>query len=1450
MNAQPLFKKLFGTIVLAALVWSPQAQAGLISIGTVPLSVTQAANIQPNLMFVLDDSGSMAWDFMSDFVISDGSDSPYECRSYDTTKAASSAVGYGMACCVSSGSSINGQANIGQNTCWSGSAPFGTNRAMPPFMNPYFNGMAYNPAVTYLPPVNAAGTSMPSMTAANTTNWTVVPNDYYGTQNTSNINLVTQFPDTEWCTNAAYTNCMRNGNYELPGMVGNMPYTTFHATTATGTGTRADGPPNTPVPTNNVAWGPHYYNIIPSEYCDSASLRNCQIGSSGAFTHPAYVRWCNSLANAQAASPATNTCEAIRTDTFQYARYPTVYPSTSTGYSAYTATAASATGYIAMSCSGSNKEGFSAMTVGGTTIAASVTSNKTLATLLSTLQNNMTGGYSATYQASGSGYNLTITAPLSAGNLTSTITFAFSGSGCTVTTPTLKFAGYSTGSAGSAGTPAAYFQRIDIVPSITQYAHASTRSDCANAGYCTYAEEMTNFANWWAYYHTRMQMMKSSASLTFGSLSANFRVGYYTIDNNQGNAFMNPTTFSGTGKTSWFSLLTKAIPSNGTPLLSALTTIGRYYGGQYTAGGLHTTINNVSTVDPVQYACQRNFMLLATDGFWNAGNPYQLDGKTLVGNQDSATTVPRPMYDGSATPNTLADDAYYYNTTDLRTGTTGSAACLSQDPSVTNSDVCGNGTQYSLQNMVSFTMGLGASGYMQFIPGYQVPGTTPDYDAVANGTTASSTVCTWQTSGACNWPAPVSNTLSTIDDLWHAAVNGGGTYYSATDPATLIAGLGSALNAITAIVGDSAAAATSNPNVVAGSNSAFVSNFTSAQWTGELSAYTIDLTSGGLVTPALWTAAAQLDSTAYTSRAIYMFDTSPSSTTHRKAFAYASMTTTEQSYFSSSYITGSTSFGTLSQFCAYGVFCVPTATQAASYGTALVNFIAGDRSNEGALSSPTLPFRQRTHLLGDIVDSEAAYVQTPLENFSDPGYATYQAAQVGRQGMVYVGANDGMLHAFNASTGAEVWAYVPYALLPKLYVLADKGYANLHQFYVDSTPVVRDVYDGSAWHTVLICGLGAGGRSYFALDVTNPTNPLPLWEFTDTNLGYTLGKPEIGKLSNGAWVALLPSGYNNVSPGDGNGHLYVLNAMTGAPASGFTSAGLVTGTVGTTATPSSLSNVRAWVDNIGADNTMLRAYGGDNLGNLWRFDINGNIGETSPAAYQLATLVSSSGAIQPITARPELGQVSTYAMVFVGTGRYLGTPDLSDATSQSVYGIKDKLDKTTYYNNPRLSQYSFVQQTLVTSNCPSGSTLCTSGATIRTIPNPQPVNLAINNGWYVDLPATAERDNTDPLLVQGTLVVNTNVLNTTNICSMGGSSWQNYFDYSSGAAPATANNIASVQLSTGIASRPVAYKIGNNLYTTSSSPGCPPTGQCKTPPPATVNSAATRRVEWRELPQR
>ena len=405
----------------------------------------------------------------------------------------------------------------------------------------------------------------------------------------------------------------------------------------------------------------------------------------------------------------------------------------------------------------------------------------------------------------------------------------------------------------------------------------------------------------------------------------------------------------------------------------------------------------------------------------------------------------------------------------------------------------------------------------------------------------------------------------------------------------------------------------------------------------------------------------------------------------------------------------------------------------------------------------------KSRVLGDIIDTSPVYVQKPPFRYSDSGYAAFVGAQSTRPGTVYVGANDGMLHAFDADTGEERWAYVPRMLHSQLYKLADAAYASNHRYFVDGPITVGDAYDGSSWRTVLIAGLGAGGNGYFALDITDEDNPTVLWEYTNANLGNSFGNPILTKRNtDGQWVVLFASGYNNnVSGGDSLGRLFMVNAFTGA----------AIGSIATTAAAdpslSGIAKITNWVLDTMVDNSTQYVYGGDLAGNIWRFDIDAlavqNLGQTS----------ATPGA-RPITARPEVSRIrdssGTYhRVVYVGTGRYLGaadvtgdtsTPGTPESTEQMLLAVKD--------SGTDLGDLTgdLVEQTLDIAVSP------------RTIPDALPVNWASDDGWYVTIPL-GERVSIEPRLQLGTVSFVANSP-TDDYCALGGSSWLYALDYKTG----------------------------------------------------------------------
>jgi type IV pilus assembly protein PilY1 len=515
--------------------------------------------------------------------------------------------------------------------------------------------------------------------------------------------------------------------------------------------------------------------------------------------------------------------------------------------------------------------------------------------------------------------------------------------------------------------------------------------------------------------------------------------------------------------------------------------------------------------------------------------------------------------------------------------------------------------------------------------------------------------------------------------------------------------------------------------------------------------------------------------------------------------------------------------------------------------------------------------------------------------YSDDGYNAFKAQIADRAGMIYVGANDGMLHAFyadgaDAVRGQEAWAYVPNFIYPTLYKLADKYYSSKHEYYVDGTPVRGDVCPSSPcsadqWKTILVGGVNRGGRGYYALDVTKPDEPKALWEFSSKNspnLGYTYGNPVITKLTDGTWVVMFTSGYNNGSsatpPGDGGGWLYVLDAYTGVPIGDP-----IPTLAGSADSPSGLAKISGYASFPNDNNTSLRVYGGDLLGNVWRFDINGLYLPDGIEAHKLATLEDSLGNAQPITTRPELGIVEDTPVVFVGTGQLLGLSDLAETDRiQSLYGIKDKLDDTSYgspRNMPPTHVTNFIEQSMTddafgdtelrevldkdgkpikdkdgnvikeevdvgdgeADECPEGDIYCPEGRPMISVTK-RAVDWTKNDGWYVDFLYGGERINTDVHLDQGTLVFVTNQPQT-GACVPAGKSRVYFLDYRTGGVVGECDGeycMAGWQLDDNLASSVTV--IGGNGFAQCDGGDCAPFEI-----PHDYIEAPGQRISWREL---
>ncbi len=865
----------------------------------------------------------------------------------------------------------------------------------------------------------------------------------------------------------------------------------------------------------------------------------------------------------------------------------------------------------------------------------------------------------------------------------------------------------------------------------------------------TEADERTNYATWYSYARTRTKVAKGGAFEAFGSLGANIRVGFTTIWNRSTYDIPVGTlsgTFTGTNRSDWYNRLYNATASGSTPLLPALQRVGNYFTQTGASGPWGPEATGA------QLACRQSFAILTTDGYWN-----DTSGYSAIGNQDGTAgpTIARP--DGSTytyTPalpysdsvaDTLADVAMYYWKHDLRTdtGMDNIVPTTSADPAF-------------WQHMVTFAVSIGLQGTLD-------PKT--DLPNITNGTK-------W-------WPNPLPTENATrIDDLWHASVNGHGSFVVAADPVSFAKSLSDALNTIATRLA-SASNVSANSTSFQTDTRVYQASYVAGVWTGELAAYPAS-SAGVSATPA-WKASTLIP--AFGSRKIYTWTGS-----------------------------GGATFPTATQTTALDV---SGRVLSPATGAQNANYLRGDASmekrNGGAL-------RDRDTALGDIANSSPVYVKD-IDT-------------------IFAGANDGMLHAFNGTSGVEQFAYVPGGIsLTDLAGLSDPYYA--HKFFVDG-PIVVSTQSQTPGKNYLVGALGRGGRGVFGLDVTTPSgfgNSNVKWQFnTDADIGNVLGQPLIVKLNNGSTGVIVSNGIN--SP---NGHavLLVLDLATGAVIKRIdTGVGSDNG----------LSEPRGW-DNDG-NGTVDYLYAGDLKGNLWKFDLT----SAAAASWTIANggvpmfmARDASNNPQPITAGLALAKdpATGKRWVFVGTGSYLTTTDVTDASTQSMYGLID--DGLAIAGRAVLQARS-----IVVTGTSGGKPVRAFEANGTLTPGMQ--------GWYLDLnvPASGERVVTRPFIRAGALIF-ASIKPSTQACDAAGSGFVNALDAFSGTSlangffdlngdgifgnetlPSGPNTIpiGSVDLGIGMPTLPI---IIDNLLIVGGSRG--EVGSVSVLP----GSIGNRRVSWREI---
>lgn len=869
------------------------------------------------------------------------------------------------------------------------------------------------------------------------------------------------------------------------------------------------------------------------------------------------------------------------------------------------------------------------------------------------------------------------------------------------------------------------------------------RYEIRGANYTTTAafnDAVQNFANWFSYYGNRNRAMISGMTRSLVDIN-NMRIGYFRI--NQHGNFDNPIGSTGervtmrdmateAGRTALYTDMVGLPASGGTPNRQAVN-----------AAGLQFTRTDAGA--PVQLACQKNAVMLFTDGYSNTDGP-------TVGNRDGAMGA--PFRDGHS--NTLADIATnYYLNVDGTVGQLGTSSLRTDMPrgKVPVPSACSGPNPdpkldcQSNLHVNFYGITLGARGNLY----------NPDatQDAYTDGSIFN------------NWPSRQNDNPSTVDDIWHAAVNTRGEYINARTPNDIT----EAMRRILAQVGGgetpSGSIGLTGARIGSGSftvEPTYTSTNNGTDWFSTLTALRVSANpiTGQLVETSLWEAASKIPATA--SRQIFVGKTAGNVVPTVTPFTSTNVTLNELCS------------GVLSRCSGTG-----TARNAIPGGLGVnvaeaVAYLRGDQTLE---TSATKPLRKRTTRLGDIVNSSPV-ITSPFNDYGyralrgdtpgsyDPfNYAAYMEAKKSRKPMVFVGANDGMLHAFHGETGVEQFGYIPVAALGHMgnllfpYKAEDKNDQVFdHRYYVDGPVTVSDVHTGGTWKTALVGSLGAGGRGAFALNVSDPSSfgaGSVLWDINDKvsdttisrSIGHVLGRAVVVPVKVGAsvrWKAIFGNGYNSIN---NRAVLFIVDMENGAVTTVQAAEPSQTG-------PNGLGNVIVLDRFVGStagagrDGYADTVYAGDQNGAVWKFDLR----SATPAAQTTPFFVATDtlGNRQPITggfeaaAGPRAG-----VMLYFGTGSFSFVNDPADKQLQTFYAV---LDEGTPVTRAQLHQ-----QLVVSDSAGIRQTTMTPMA-------------AGKRGWYIDLQVgsnpTGERFVGYPRVESGIIFFPTFDPNSTDACATGG----------------------------------------------------------------------------------
>ena len=924
-----------------------------------------------------------------------------------------------------------------------------------------------------------------------------------------------------------------------------------------------------------------------------------------------------------------------------------------------------------------------------------------------------------------------------------------------------------------------YWQKVEIRPTlpgsatVATYPKAAARTDCSGAvgaGGCNYTEEIQNFANWFQYYRTRALMAKGAVAQAFARQGTNLRAGYATLHGAATNIDGGSTPliklgvrkFETTARQAFYARVYGTYTTSGTPLRYAADTVGRYFSRSGPGNPWSENPANTSSVG-TEYSCRKSFHILTSDGYWNDISQPTLTG---VGNADNFTNYVAPGRGSAATgstfndantegltvnpfidqaSNTLSDYVAHYWKRDLRPNIDNNVPSSTRDPAY-------------WQHLTTYAVGIGVTNANPAIT------TQSQRDALIQNRTA----VTWPTSvTASSGDGPKG------DDFVHASMSGRGRFFLALNPTEFANDLANALTEVAALPLDQASVAADAPQVRAGGR-IYQATFNPSRWSGRLYAFNQNTTTGvainrptdsSFTNPSqAWEASHRMPAPA--ARNIF---TSTGGTGTGSTFTWAGLTAAQRGYLNND--------------------------------SGLLDYLRGSPTQEIANGGSRRDRSRYTigavtgGVLGDVVngspikgpDFGGGYDRLPGADPASSSYATFRLDSTldNLRNSIFLGANDGMLHAFNLTDGVERFAYVPNAVynVPrstsgglaenKLALLAEPTYT--HRFTVDGPPNIGDAYLSGAWRSVLIASNGAGARGIYAMDVTNPAvggtggfgTGRIMWEFTEANnsdVGFVAAYPHIVRMRDGSWAAIFGNGADSFN---GRAKLFILNLATGAVIREFA---VDTGTPGNNglSQPNFILN---------ASREVTTIYAGDLKGNMWKF----NVDDVNPANWNVAfgstplfSAISGSGVAQPISVMPEItAHPLGGASLTFGTGKFFEGSDTASTnppnvnlSTQTIYGIWDRPAETTGIAMTVGNRSSvLVPQTAPTITPPTGSSASTFyGASTTNTPN-----WVTQRGWYMDLGSGGERVNLPAQQVQSVMFV---IANTpvSDPCANGGSS--------------------------------------------------------------------------------